>query len=769
MGSIKNLISMGHKIKKILVKFCFLGKIPGWKAINFQKDRVNHSINEEILFIFVLIIFNGLTFNLGLSSGGKIVGRIIDKETGQPLPGANVVIEKTLFGAGSDADGRYIIPQVPTGRWEIKATFIGYSPQQHLLSVENDSLYQLDFNLTPSAILFEQIVVTGSRQAEDLSQAANSVNVLPSSEILLRSHLKMETALQRLPAVDLVGENISVRGGTGYSFLSLGGSRVLMLVDDVPMLTSDFGRANWDFLPITELERVEVLKGAASVLYGSGGISGVVNLISRGPTIKPHFAFRSSIGMYSDPSVPQWKWTNRRLHFHRTDFSYSQSIGSLGLRFSLSRDLDTGYRENSSRQRWYFTARPVLNFRDGSNLSLFFAYTREKRGLFFLWTGQNKALSTPYSDTAEVDGFLLSAIYNKVFSPIFMIMTRFSINSQLLGLPLSTTVGFEPALGFSGELRAIWLFKQRHSLTMGVDYRHDVAESGFFGSHQADTYSPYLQDTWEFKEFLHLNVGVRYDYYSLYGESPETQISPKFGVSFEPFPNTILHTSIGRGFRAPTIMERFTDHDLQEAAQLIKNPDLQPERANLFDIGLRQRVNHMFSLELSGFLSDYYNLIELTQVSDINLIMQFRNYPRARISGVESQLNLQLFGNHINFLMNGTYMHSENLQDDTILKIKKGELLPYRPKFSLFFVPTLTFGPLSFESEYRYISRFDRVSFFPNEERVAQKVLNLRARYQWKQWLLIVQVKNVINHNHTIVEQNIDEIRNFSFSFATEF
>jgi iron complex outermembrane receptor protein len=730
----------------------------------------NNFTKNQIIVVLIFVIFSPIWFSsLPANNSAKITGRVVDLETGQPLPGANIVLENTLLGAGTDGGGYYFIPVVPEGSFRIKVSFIGYSPQEQNISVHKDSLYTLDFTLKPSALLFEQVVVTGSRQVEDLSQAVNSINVLPGSDILLKNHFRMETALRRLPAVDLLGDNISIRGGTGYSFLSLGGSRVLMLVDDVPMLTSDFGRANWDFLPITELERAEILKGAASVLYGSGGISGVVNLISRRPTVKPRFTFRSSFGIYSDPSVLQWKWTDKRLYFYRSDFSYSQSFGPIGLRFSLSRDYDTGYRENSHRERWYFTVRPVINFKDGSNLSLFFAYNQEKRSLFFLWTGQNQALSTPYSDSADIEGLLVSAVYNKVFSPTFMTMARFSVNSQLLGLPLSLTAGFEPALGLSGELRAIWLFRHVHNITIGMDYRHDVAESGFFGSHQADTYSPYVQETWKLTNSFQINAGVRYDYYTLVGESAVTQFSPKFGLSLEPIKNTILHTSIGRGFRAPTIMERFTDHDLQDAAQLVKNPDLLPERATLFDLGIRQRFGDLFSAEISGFFSDYFNLIELTQISDINLVLQFRNCARAQIKGLESQFQFQLFKNHFNLLMNGTFMHSKSLQDDEVCKLNEGEALPYRPKVSLFFVPSITIGPLTLESEYRHISRFERVSFFPNEERVAQKVWNLRARFHWKQFKLLFQVKNIINHNHTIVEQNIDEIRNFSISFAADF
>ncbi len=709
------------------------------------------------------------------SASGRIIGRVMDALTGQPLPGANVSVEGTLLGASSDADGLYVIYNVPAGSWKVRVGYIGYSAQEVTVTIESDQQHTVDFSLKASAVLFDQVIITGSRRAENLSEAANSVDVLPSSEITQRNYLRMADALQQLPSVDLLSENISVRGGTSYSLLDLGGSRVLMLIDDVPMLTSDMGRANWDFLPVTELERAEVLKGAASVLYGSGGASAVVNLISRKPTIKPHFAFRTSYGVYDDPSVPEWKWTDKTLYFYRTDASYSQTIGPVGLRFSLSRNYTTGYRESNKMSRTYFTTRPIINFGDGSKLSLFFAYNRDERELFFFWKDQNNALENQFTGLdVTVNGYLLSAVYNKPFSPTFLTTARFSLNSQLLGLPFNLTDQFKPAIGLSGELRGDWLPSQQHNVTMGLDYRRDITEATVYGTRTADGFSPYLQDTWKLTGSLQINAGLRYDAYilSLKGgaTTTESQLSPKFGMSYQPFSNTTVHTSIGRGFRVPTIMERFAEYD--QDFTLLKNPELQPERSTLFDIGIRQHFGDNVSAEISGFVSNYKNLIEmveLTGVSEFGLIFQFQNCPNAQIRGLESQVKVQLFDHRLNLLWNGTWMHSESREDDSVCRLRKGDALPYRPKYSLFFSPSVTLGPLTLESEYRYISRFDRVFIFSNFERVAQETLNLNARLHWKQYMLMFQVKNATNHNHTVIAQNIAEIRNFSVSFSGEF
>ncbi|NUM63912.1 TonB-dependent receptor [candidate division KSB1 bacterium] len=521
-----------------------------------------------VFFLFVIV-------NQGRPYG-TITGQVRDAETGDALPGANVLIARTLLGASADANGRYQIAKVPAGSYTVSASLIGYSTQRLTIQVNDDSTLVLNLALRSSAIPFDQVIVTGSRQAEELHAAAHSVSVLASSEIRQRNRFRIDEALQSIPAVQLIGENVSVRGGTGYSLLGLGGSRVLMLIDDVPVLTSDLGRANWDLLPVTEIERVEVLKGAASVLYGSGGISGVVNVITREPAKTPQLSFRQSAGVYDDPAVPEWRWTGRTLYFTRSDVSYTNVLGRLGFRLAASRHTSTSDRDNGDFSRWYLSSKSVLQFRDNSNLRLFLTYNRDARGFSLFWKEQNRALSTDFHDRINVDGFAASAVYNKLVNPVLAMKARLSYNAQLIGLPFNLSKDFKPALGWSGELQGNWLPHINHNVTLGVDYRRDMVESKYYGEHQASSLSPYVQETWKLSGVWQLSVGARYDHYVLVGDSAETQISPKLGFSFTPLPNTILHASVGRGFRAPSIAERFSESQPGDNVRLFSNPVLKP-------------------------------------------------------------------------------------------------------------------------------------------------------------------------------------------------
>lgn len=733
------------------------------------KFFIMQSLNKTIGFRLALLFVFVSAFAETARPSGDITGHIRDAETGEALPGANVFVAKTLLGASADANGRFHIAKVPAGSYTLSASLIGYATQRVTVRVNDDSTIVINLALRTSAILFDQVIVTGSRQAEELNKAANSVSVLADAEIRQRNRFRIDEALQSMSGVQLVGENVSVRGGTGYSLLGLGGSRVLMLIDDVPVLTSDLGRANWDILPVTEIDRIEVLKGAASVLYGSGGISGVVNVITREPATSPQISFRQSAGLYDDPSVPEWIWTDRNLYFTRSDVSYTNVVGPLGFRLAVSRHTSTSDRENGDFSRWYVSSKSVIRFKDESHLRLFVTYNRDARGFSLFWKEQNNALNTDFHDRITVDGFAASAIYNKLLNPTLAFKTRLSYNAQLIGLPFNLSKDFKPALGMSGELQANWLPHVNHNVTFGVDYRRDMVESKYYGDHQASSASPYVQETWKLSGILQLSAGLRYDHYVLVGDSAETQLSPKFGFSYNPFPATILHASIGRGFRAPSIAERFSESQPGDNVRLYSNPNLKPERSTLIDFGVRQRFGEHVAAEVTAFANEYYDLIELLSISTQSLELQFRNLAHARVRGLESEINVALWRNRINLRGHLTYLDSRSLAADPLYQLAIDDPLPYRPKWSAFISPALRLGPWAFEADYRYASRFEHVSFFGGDERVPQKVLDLRAQYRWQQFALLFQIKNSINYNYTVVERSLSEIRNFSLTFSGEF
>ena len=691
-------------------------------------------------------------------NSGRITGTIVDQETGEGLPGANIQIDGTLLGGYSDVDGRFELRSVPPGSHRLRSTFIGYKTSLISVHVDVDAATRVRILLEPGALQMNQVVITSSRQPENLAAAAASINVLGKGEIERRNHFKMDEALQSIPGLAIVGENINIRGGSGYN--RLGGNRCLVLLDDVPILTSDLGAANWNILPVTEIEHIEVLKGAASSLYGSGALSGVINVLTKPASRSWSAAIRQSGGLYDEPSVTEWKWTDRTLYFYRTDASLSRTLGSAGIRLALSHHRSTGDRENGYFSRWYGTGKLIWQLPDQITLTLFSTFSHEDRELFLQWLEQNRALNVPTTERGNrfsTNGVVTYAVLQKLFSPELSSKVRLSFNQQLVGVPFNITNAFTPALGLSGEWQMNWKPHVDHSLSLGVDYKHDEVESQYYGKRKANGVSPYAQEIWKLSELLQLNVGMRFDTYTLVGDSMEMQLSPKIGASYQPIYGTILHGSFGRGFRAATVVERFISAGSKDFRAL-PNPDLQPERSILADMGIRQGIGESLYLEATLFYNLYNHLIEPTLASD--LTAKFVNYPSTRIQGVETEVRWQGWHNRLQLQVAGTWM-------DPVERISK-QPLPYRPRFVGHFSPSLEWGPWHLGLDYRYLSRLQKVAIYPLDERVPTKVWDVHAQYRWQRLRFQLDVRNALNYNYTMSERVLGEIRNYVFTVGGE-
>ena len=146
----------------------------------------------------------------------------------------------------------------------------------------------LEIRLEPDVASIGTAVVSAGRYEQDLGEVSVSIDVLPPELVNQGAPTSADQSLSRTPGVTIVDSEPQIRGGSGYSFGA--GSRVAVLLDGLPVLSGDAGRPTWGFLPLENLEQVEVVKGASSVLYGSSALSGVIQFrTAYGPgTLHPH-------------------------------------------------------------------------------------------------------------------------------------------------------------------------------------------------------------------------------------------------------------------------------------------------------------------------------------------------------------------------------------------------------------------------------------------------------------------------------------------------
>jgi TonB-dependent SusC/RagA subfamily outer membrane receptor len=120
----------------------------------------------------------------------------------------------------------------------------------------------------------------------------------------------MEDAISKIPGVEVNERQASIRGGSGWSYGA--GSRVLVLINDLPILSADAGDVKWSYMPVENISQIEVLKGASSVLYGSSAMNGVINIRTAYPTEKSKTKIIYNVGFYNQPKNPI-KQLNRKI------------------------------------------------------------------------------------------------------------------------------------------------------------------------------------------------------------------------------------------------------------------------------------------------------------------------------------------------------------------------------------------------------------------------------------------------------------------------
>ena len=210
---------------------------------------------------------------------GIVTGIILDAETGNPIEAVNVSADKRS-GTISDMEGKFSL-SLTSGLHILEFYFVGYEVLRKEIIVKEKDTTSLTILMQISSRMLEEVVVSEGKYEQKLSEVTVSMEVLKRQQLSDQNITSLDMILEKTPGISILDGQPSIRGGSGYSYGV--GSRVLMLVDDLPMLTGDAAEIKWNYLPVENMNRVEIIKGASSVLYGSSALNGVINLRTRFP------------------------------------------------------------------------------------------------------------------------------------------------------------------------------------------------------------------------------------------------------------------------------------------------------------------------------------------------------------------------------------------------------------------------------------------------------------------------------------------------------
>ncbi|MBI5573550.1 MAG: TonB-dependent receptor [Elusimicrobia bacterium] len=521
-------------------------------------------------------------------------------------------------------------------------------------------------------VLFAQetTVFIGLRKEVPVEKTATNITVITEDEIeksdakTVGEILENKTGVIQVLKYGTLGAHseINIRGGKDSS------KQVLVMVDGRPVndiLGSAAGSANLSEIPTENIERIEVMRGPSSALYGANALGGVVNIITKKAiTAKPKTEIGLEYGSFSTKSCKM---------------NFSAKPGKANIFLSGSKNVSDGFRENSEY--------------DGLNLSSKIGYDFDKIGKFGTFINHhNDELGIPGTNKTEIADYdndkeqtaktpnqnmktrkqVYELNYEKKLSDETKLQSKIYFQQKYFRLrdpdsPQKDDIGISDTLG--GTIQADTL----HNITAGVEGKHDICnkKNEFTKTtvidKWADTSAIFIQKTFNL-ERLTATAGTRYDYNNVFGG----QLNPRVVNIYKLSDNFKLSSTVGRAFRAPTFDDLYAD----VPGMGVGNPELKPEKSIGTDFGMEYKLKEILVSKIILFYSDIKNFIQWAKISPTSSIYTPSNVGKVFSRGVEFEIENSSIKN-ITQNLNYTFLESMGKETGTY------KTLQYTPKHRL--------------------------------------------------------------------------------------
>ncbi len=730
---------------------------------------IGRNLSQSFRFGFKLLAWTGLVClfcvaangqqalsavtSVPVEHSGSVGGLVRDAETGEPLPMATVRLSGMPFSGVADAAGGFRLTGLPPGQYLLAVSYLGFQEKtlENVL-VQPEKNTWLDVSLEPVALPVGEVVVTASLRSQAIKMAPASIGVVTAQQMQERQVTTFDQAFDNMPGVVVTrsgGANVQAFSIRGASEVAGGGigNRVLLLIDGRPALSPESGGALWNLVPLGSIERIEVLRGAYSSLYGSSAMGGVVNVITRKPEAKPQTRLHLNYGVYG--GAPNSSGYARYNDFHTAEFSHSRSVGKFSYLVDAGWKSDDGHKEKSgfdllnlyAKANWEITPKYNLTFSANAN--------RMYSDAPATWLSNRQAYSVAdfkkddYQDRREynADLFFKAAPNDRLNYSSRIYHYRNDSRFTFDGDPGndSTNVNFGKQIVREYSVRT-WrlgnvsqvdvLLGENHRLVAGTDMRWDYVlgtpDTFLYGEHRALGSGVFVQDEMTIGTRLTLTAGIRYDHYRIFGQVQESNFSPKLALLYEANPNFSLRALLAQAFRDPPIAERFIKFEQGGGLRFLPNPALRPERLTLSaELGAKAMLTPGGTLDVAFFYNRYRDLISFRQLSNPlePLLYQVVNLKEALMQGVELSYTHQ-WKDRLVLSLSYTFLDARDISAGRV-----NDALAYKVRHTIGASATARQGRFTLNLNARYRSRIEEVFIYPGSEPDAVLVAN--AKLTW--------------------------------------
>ena len=697
---------------------------------------------------------------------GSLSGVIYDSTTGQPIPDANIIIVGTNYGTASQNEGYYIVQPLPKDRYDIRVKVIGYKTVT-LSRVHVGKNTRLDFALTPSVIQYNPVVVSATKTDHLLSQVTVSAEILDPLRIRKSNGNTAGEIIESTGSVFMKNYG-SVAGMQMPSIRGSNSDQVLVVMDGQKINSAMGGGVDMNNFPVEVLEKIEVIRGGNSALWGSDAIGGVIHPFSKNSIIPNDLSYgiNSTIGSFGTQGLHIYGMQNVGLLSYFISYNRMKSKGDF--EYKLPDSGKTERRQNNDFSSDNFFLKTRFDFNAKTKLQLIFQSQKNKRGV-----AGSTSWGTPDSRRNE-NRKLFSAFFENHLKNNFHFQHQFywqSFDNQYIdpsSWPAADDLHENRTIGYN--VQGNWRIHPSIVATAEAEIRQDQLTSTQFPPKRRSTQSILflseishgirifgLETRWKWVPSL------RWDSYS----DIDSHTCPKIGalISSGNKTNISLRSNFGESYRVPS----FSDLYWPEDDFTVGNPDLRPETSTNFDVGVIFGYTSDFStrIEMTYYQNDFENLI----LWQPNTSWKYApvNLGKATIKGLENAFVLHLPRDVVSIKIAYTSMKAI---DETENSDNKGKRLIYRPDQKIDLTVGFNLGPCMANMNYRYVGK--RFSDAANKNVLDDYFLlngNLSVKISLKNMTINakIQMMNVLNESITVLEGYPLPGREYRFTIGLEY
>jgi len=557
------------------------------------------------ILTFIGLLFVGLTSILGQTN--SISGKITSK--GEALPFVNVYLTNTSIGTSTNEKGFFELKNIPNGNYTLIASSVGFKIESLKILLSGNQRIVKNFNLNENNSL-EEIVISGTLRPVSKSNSPVSVEVYSTTFFKKNPTPSIFESLQNVNGVR-PQLNCNVCNTGDIHINGLEGPYTFVLIDGMPIVSGLSTVYGLTGIPQALIERVEVVKGPASTLYGSEAVGGIINIITKKPTNAPVLS--------TDILSSSWGEVNTDIGLR---YQVSEKIqGLLGINyFNYQNTIDNnndGFTDVTLQNRISLFNKVNINRKSNKVFTIAGRYVYEDRwGGEMDWEKKYRGTDIKYGESIYTNRWETFGTYQ--LPTIENINFQFSANGHYQDSFYGTD-GYdaEQLIGF-GQFTYNKQIREKHDLLIGMAYRYTYYDDNTFATldengianKAAITHLPgiFIQDEIALNTQNNLLLGARLDYNSIHGRI----VSPRVNYKWNSIDKTnIVRLSVGNGFRVTNVFTE--DHAALTGAREVEfDGELQPETSWNINLNYVKKVileNSFINIDASAFYTYFDNRI----------------------------------------------------------------------------------------------------------------------------------------------------------------